>query len=294
MNKSFILAILTALASQAHAAAPVLVTAPAVTVTSGSGNYRNAAKSMMSSANAAAPTPAPGSAPAAAISGSTSSSSTGGSSLPVSSGSGSITVTKDQFIQAWTQSKQYLPDANVPSPTDAQFQAFIKNAGKDGGITSNTELAMFMAEIMWESGGLYYKSELACKDNNCAGSYQDSTGLPGKFYFGRGYIQLTWGANYAGASKDLFQDDRLLQNPEQVATNEDYAWGVSFWFWKKNVKPVLKDTFQFGLATKAINGALECSSATPNEKAQKRYKIYVEILKVFEPTATPIESGCYN
>jgi predicted chitinase len=196
-------------------------------------------------------------------------------------------------MKAWTNSKQYLPDANINPPTADQYQAFISNAGPGGGITSNTELAMFLAEIMWESGGLIYKSELACKTNNCAGSYDNGKGAPGKYYYGRGYMQLTWEYNYADASKDLYGDDRLFQNPDQVATSEDAAWGVSYWFWKSRVKPKLNGTYNFGLATDAINGGLECRGADPT-KAKKRYQIYVEILKVFEPSATPIEAGCYN
>ena len=196
-------------------------------------------------------------------------------------------------MNAWTQGKQFLPDPNVPAPTDDQYTAFIKEAETMGGITSKTELAMFLAEIMWESGGLYYKSELACKTNNCAGSYVDNVGLSGKYYYGRGYIQLTWGANYKEASNALYNDDRLLQNPDSVATSEDYAWGVSYWYWKAKVRPTLAGTYKFGLATKAINGALECSGSN-TDKATKRYHIYTAILKVFEPSATPIESGCYN
>jgi chitinase len=279
MNKLFILSAFSALLAQSSLAAPVVqvtATAPAVTVTAGvadnigGGYYVSSAQSNVSSK----------------------ASSSGSSIASTASSSGSLNITKDQFIKAWTNSKQYF-DANISTPTDAQYNAFINNAASKGGIESKTELAMFLAEIMWESGGLVYKAELACKDNNCAGSYQDSTGISGKYYYGRGYIQLTWGANYKAASTALFNDDRLLQNPEQVATNEDYAWDVSFWFWKVNVKPTLKGTNNFGLATKAINGALECSGGV-NDKAQKRYKIYVEILKVFEPSATPIESGCYN
>lgn len=196
-------------------------------------------------------------------------------------------------MAAWTNGKQYLPDPNIPAPTTDQYNAFINNASSKGGIASKTELAMFLAEIMWESGGLYYKSELACQQNNCAGSYQDSVGIPGKYYYGRGYIQLTWGANYKAASNALYNNDDLLNNPDQVATNEDYAWGVSFWYWKANVKPALNNTYDFGLATKAINGALECSGSG-TDIAKKRYQIYTEVLKVFEPSATPIESGCYN
>lgn len=298
MNKLFILSVLSALLAQQSYAAPVVqVTAPPVTVTADarsssggsyydSGNAQKAVQSRRASRTAVASS-------ASGSSGSSTSSSGSTGSTSSDSGSGSLNVSQDQFIKAWTNGKQYLPDPNISQPTADQYKAFINNAASKGGITTKTELAMFLAEIMWESGGLVYKSELACKDNNCSGSYQDSTGISGKYYYGRGYIQLTWGANYKAASLALFNDDRLLQNPDQVATTEEYAWDVSFWFWKTNVKPTLNNTFKFGLATKAINGALECSGSS-TDKAKKRYQIYTEILKVFEPSATPVESGCYN
>lgn len=59
--------------------------------------------------------------------------------------------------------------------------------------------------------------------------------IKGKRYWGRGYIQLTWSYNYKAASLDLFNDDRLYTDPDQVATDDNIAWEVSFWFWKKNV-----------------------------------------------------------
>lgn len=280
MNKLYIISLLAALACPSINGAAVTVSAPPVTVTVG-----QAQAAISSYIAAASSDPSLGSA-SVQNSSSTSSGSSG-------SGSGSLNISQEDFINAWTQGKQYLPDGNIPTPTAAQYNAFIQNAGPMGGITSKTELAMFLSEIMWESGGLYYKSELACQTNNCSGQYVDAVGLPGKYYYGRGYIQLTWGANYKDASNDLFKDDRLLQNPDTVATNEDYAWGVSLWYWKSKVKPGLAGTFNFGLATKAINGALECSGSN-TDKAKKRYQIYTAVLKVFEPSATPIEAGCYN
>jgi predicted chitinase len=92
----------------------------------------------------------------------------------------------------------------------------------------------------------------------------------------------------------LFGDKRLLQNPDQVASNEDISWAVSFWFWKTNVgsKADVKHG-KFGASTNYINGALECRGAY-GEKAKKRYQIYVQVLSVFDPSSVPIESGCYN
>lgn len=308
MNKLFLLSALSAMTIQSASAAPVVihVTAPAVTVTGsgtrngyGSGgpvqqswyNYQSTvAATTRTRARTYAPAPT---AVAASATVATSAPAASTSSSSTSSSSGALNISQDDFMKAWTNGKQFLPDANITPPTADQYKAFVNNAATAGGIASKTELAMFLAEIMWESGGLIYKSEIACKTNNCAGSYSDAVGLPGKFYYGRGYIQLTWGANYKEASTALFNDDRLLQNPDLVASNEDYAWDVSFWYWKSRVKPTLNNSFNFGLATKAINGALECSGSN-TDKATKRYKIYTEILKVFEPSATPIEAGCYN
>lgn len=192
-------------------------------------------------------------------------------------------------MSAW---KAAIPiiDPNAPTPTHDQFQAMVKNAGPNGGITSRQELAMFFAEIMHESGGLQYKKEL----NPPAGAY--GTGAPGKQYYGRGYIQLSWPDNYKKASAALFGEGNtsLYDDPDQVATNEDLAWGVSFYYWKAVVKPTIASNPQaFGLATKAINGPLECNGGN-TEIAKKRFKIYTAILKVWEPNMQPVETGCYN
>jgi chitinase len=50
---------------------------------------------------------------------------------------------------------------------------------------------MFLAQILHESGGLRYKRELACINTGCPNDYQiTGPGIPGKRYYGRGYIQL--------------------------------------------------------------------------------------------------------
>lgn len=285
MNKLFILAALTALVKSSQAAV-ITVTANQVTVTANSGATPTPAAAPIAQ-NPIFPVASAGS------SGSSSNSVSSSSASSSSSGSGSLNVTQEEFLKAFNEAKPYFSDPNVGNPTEAQYKAFINNAGPKGGITSKTELAMFLAEILWESGGLIYKSEVACKENNCAGTYSTPNDVPGKYYFGRGYMQLTWEYNYSAASKDLYGDDRLRTNPEMVATDEDVAWGVSFWFWKTVVKPKLNGTYNFGLATDAINGGKECRGADPT-KAKKRYAIYVALLKVFEPSATPVESGCYN
>jgi predicted chitinase len=130
------------------------------------------------------------------------------------------------------------------------------------------EQAMFLANSIWETGGLQYLKEIACSNGSC--TY-------GKYY-GRGYMQLTWDYNYKAASQDIYKDDRLVTNPDLAAQPEG-AWATAVWFWTKNVRPAISgaiDSYNLGPAVKKINGALECPA---NQKAKNRLAIYNEILK---------------
>jgi len=91
---------------------------------------------------------------------------------------------------------------------------------------------MFLSQILWESGGLRYKRELICVKSGCPGVYDHSVGVKGQEYYGRGYIQLTHSYNYKAASLALFNDLRLINDPDMVANNEDVAWATAAWFWK--------------------------------------------------------------
>jgi hypothetical protein len=73
-----------------------------------------------------------------------------------------------------------------------QYSNFINGASPQGGITTKRELAMFLAQIIHESGGLVYKIEQACGSGcfKCPGQYITADDYPGKRYCGRGYIQL--------------------------------------------------------------------------------------------------------
>ena len=109
------------------------------------------------------------------------------------------------------------------------YTNFITLAHKIGNIKTKIESAMFLAQILWESGGLNHTKELKCIVDECPGEYLTPNDYSGKRYYGRGYIQLTWYANYKAASQFLFKDDRLVKNPECVAEQADLAWQTSFW-----------------------------------------------------------------
>ncbi|XP_058795614.1 uncharacterized protein LOC131666749 [Phymastichus coffea] len=193
------------------------------------------------------------------------------------------TVSEAEFNAAVTKNGFKAPSAEV-------YRSFVEGASK----YSKEEQAMFLAQLLHESAGFRYTEELVClSGNKCAGKYIDKVGLPGKKYYGRGYIQLTWGANYKAASQALGLGDKLLREPELVATNKKYAMLVSVWFWDARVRPVLGNSNQFGRTTKAINGG-ECKYAKYRKRAENRWNIYLKVAEAFKITNKAKENGCYN
>lgn len=66
---------------------------------------------------------------------------------------------------------------------------------------------------------------------------------------------MTWAYNYLAASQGIFNDDRLLKDPDMVARDDNVAWATAFWFWRKNVKKLEGiANGEFGQSTRMING----------------------------------------
>mmetsp|Transcript_29759 Transcript_29759/g.56286 ORF Transcript_29759/g.56286 Transcript_29759/m.56286 type:complete len:484 (+) Transcript_29759:161-1612(+) len=88
-------------------------------------------------------------------------------------------------------------------------------------------------------------------------------------YFTRGSIQISWNYDYYGASLSMTGNgDILCDNPDLVATNPAYAWGVGLYKWMEKMtfgtmgetahRQALK--MNFGGTVKALYGELECPS----------------------------------
>jgi len=196
-------------------------------------------------------------------------------------------ITQDEFNKAVTGARTESP---YPKPTAEQYKNIIARAGPAGKITTRLELAMFLANVLWESDGLRAKQEYN------PGPYPyPQLDRPGKTYQGRGYMQLTWSYNYKDASMALYKDDRLLANPEKVATDDAVAWDTAFWFWSTRVhgQPGVA-AGQFGATIKAINGGWECGTAPKSDNGKKRFQLYKNIFKTFKLSGNPDEHGCYN
>lgn len=132
----------------------------------------------------------------------------------------------------------------------------LEPAMREGGINTKLRKAAFIAQTAHESGGFYYREELASGD-----AYEGRRDLgntqpgDGRRYKGRGYIQLTGRANYAEAGRDLGLD--LLNFPELAAQPKNAA-RIAAWFWNKKKLNALADQgpAAFDSITRRINGAL--------------------------------------
>jgi len=193
----------------------------------------------------------------------------------------------DQFTGA-------LQAAGFNTPSDAiNMYSYFKNTSLHYGITTSTETTMFLAQMTVESNGLTEVREMDCLTTNCTTEYRIPGDPSNVYYFGRGYMQITWSDNYQQASQDILGMDTLYYYPDFVAQVPGLSWMTAGWFWQTFVHEVAI-TGQFGLTTLEINGSLECGGGTEVEFAKERYAIYKQMLAVVAPNETPVETGCYN
>lgn len=196
----------------------------------------------------------------------------------------------------------------------ASFPLF---AGEGDPLQRKRELAAFFAHIGHETTngrestapyawGLFYTEEQACLDGHCT---QYNTGgnspykpAPGKSYYGRGPLQLTYAYNYGLAGEELGLP--LLAKPELISHDGVIAFKTALWFWmtSQQPKPSCHDVVSgnwkptaddirlrrkpgFGMTINIINGGLECNTNTGEAKNQRQdrigfYKQFAALLQV--------------
>lgn len=166
---------------------------------------------------------------------------------------------------------------NIPLARSQKWAPALTQAMADGKINTRLRQAAFLSQIGHESGSLVYVKELGGPQyfakydgRKDLGNTQPGDGAR---FAGRGLIQVTGRANYGKASQALFDDDRLLKNPELLEQPE-WAAKSAVWFWSTRNLNELADADRFTDLTKKINGG---TNGLEDRKA--RYRLALSVLK---------------
>ncbi|RWR90605.1 class I chitinase [Cinnamomum micranthum f. kanehirae] len=159
------------------------------------------------------------------------------------------------------------------------------------------------------SWGYCFKEEVGATADYCVPNEQFPC-VPGKKYYGRGPIQISYNYNYGPAGVSLRLD--LLRDPDLVALDGLVSFETAFWFWMtpQYPKPSCHDVITgkwtpspadiaagrlpgYGVTTNIINGGVECGGQGPDPRVEDRigfYKRYCDILGV----SYGDNLNCYN
>ncbi len=203
-------------------------------------------------------------------------------------------VSEAQFNQMFPNRNPFYTYSGLVAAT-ASYPAF---AGTGDLAMKKREAAAALANFSHETGGLVHVTEIA-KGEYCGdwdGNPATCPCAPGKRYYGRGPIQLSWNGNYCAAGAALGLD--LRANPDLVQQNATVAWQTALWFWMTQpgagFRPAhssIVGNFGFGETIRTINGSLECNGGNPAQ-VQGRINDYQRFLNILGATAGPGNLGC--
>lgn len=167
----------------------------------------------------------------------------------------------------------------TPVDTARVYSALISEYCPQYGIETPIELASFLAQVLHESGGFKWLREI-WGPTSAQSRYEGRKDLgntqkgDGKKFMGRGPIQITGRANYERMSKAMFNDNRLLHNPDILATPK---YGIIssciYWGWRRLDR--VDDDLSIKEETKAVNGGYNGL-----EDRQKYFDRAVKVLNI--------------
>ncbi|MBM7845445.1 glycoside hydrolase family 19 protein [Herpetosiphon giganteus] len=198
----------------------------------------------------------------------------GGTNPPPVSGFGAI-VSKAQFEQMFPNRNSFYSYEGLVQAA-AFYPAF---AGTGSTEVRKREAAAALANFAHETGNFVHITEIA-QGEYCQNSAQWPC-APGKRYFGRGPIQLSWNYNYGLAGQALGLN--LLNDPDLVSRDSAVAWKTALWYWMTQRGPgsmtpheAMVNGNGFGETIRSINGSVECNGGNPGQ-VQSRVSSYQSI-----------------
>lgn len=131
-----------------------------------------------------------------------------------------------------------------PNISDVNLEVYVpllNEAFKTYELNTTERITCFLAQIAHESGSFKYVKEIASgkayEGRLDLGNTQVGDGVKFK---GRGLIQTTGRTNYKAVSQFLFNDLRLLDNPE-ILEQPKYALDSACYYWKSKNLNIICD-----------------------------------------------------
>ncbi|KAH0904808.1 hypothetical protein HID58_044311 [Brassica napus] len=156
--------------------------------------------------------------------------------------------------------------------------------------------------------GYCFKEEVSPSSDYCSPSGTWPC-APGKRYYGRGPMQLSWNYNYGQCGAAIGED--LLNNPDLVSNDPVISFKTAIWFWmtpqspKPSCHAVINCQWQpspadiaagrvpgYGVTTDIINGGLECGHG-PDPRVIDRIGFYQRYCGIFGVN-TGDNLDCFN
>lgn len=174
-------------------------------------------------------------------------------------------VHKNKELNIWYDAfSKYLPQFYITTP--ARVAGFIAQCQHESAdFTALQENLNYGAKGLRGLFGKYFPDDATAKAyerqpekianriyGGRMGNGPEASGEGWK-YRGRGILQITGKSNYTQCSRDLFQDNTLVDNPDYVRYPE-YAVLTACWFWYKNQLNAICDKGDIVLLSKKING----------------------------------------
>jgi predicted chitinase len=225
-------------------------------------------------------------------------------------------------------SSQY--DSMIPPAGRNSFYAysgFLSGAQSIGGFCTtgdvnaqHRECAAFLANMSHETGAGQYVVEInktgpagevcycqgggtcgvTCNSSNTSGS---CTASNDNWYYGRGWLQISWDFNYCSASyfANGTGNKQYVNQATILETDEPASTAASLWYWMTQNGPFTKsahagiiDDQSFGETIKSINGSLECPSLGGSNTAQRdhRIQLFNSFISILGTTAGTGSTTC--
>jgi len=121
-------------------------------------------------------------------------------------------------------------------------------------LSAVEDCAVYLQTEKQTATGLYERAIGSSTIHNVGRNLGNTEVGDGHKFIGRGLKQLTGRFNYTRASKDLYGDDRLVKNPDLVATDKQVALETACWFWSKNNLSAIADSWDITTLSKKVNG----------------------------------------